>query len=147
MTDATGGAPPGWYGPDHGWRWWDGHAWGPLAPPPVAEEESGTTMAILSHLGIVLGGFILPLVIYVTEGKRNGFVRDHSREALNFQITFMILWIVAFLLFFVTAVAGTSGSRSGPPGVFFLVFPLLMSHTYRASKSVASVSAPASAQR
>jgi uncharacterized Tic20 family protein len=126
MTGTTGGAPPGWYGTDQGWRWWDGYAWGPLAPPPVPEEESGKTMAVLCHLGIVLGGFVLPLVIYLTEGKRNGFVREHSREALNFQITFMILWFGAFVLFFVTAVAGTAGARSGPPVVFFLVFPLIM---------------------
>jgi uncharacterized Tic20 family protein len=125
-TGLTGGAPPGWYGTDQGWRWWDGHAWGPLAPPPVPEEESGKSMAILSHLGIILGGFILPLVIYCTEGKRNGFVRDHSREALNFQITFGILWIGGFVLFFVTMVATASVSRTGPPGVFFLVFPLMM---------------------
>jgi uncharacterized RDD family membrane protein YckC len=34
----TGGVPPGWY-PDPagnpGWRWWDGHRWGPLATAPA----------------------------------------------------------------------------------------------------------------
>jgi uncharacterized Tic20 family protein len=74
----------------------------------------------------VFGGFILPLVISLTEGKRNSFVRDHSREALNFQITFSIVWIVAFVLFFVTLIAAAPGSGpgTGPPVAFFLVFPL-----------------------
>jgi len=122
MTGTPGGAPPGWYPTDHGWRWWDGYAWGFLAPPPVPEEESGKTLAVLTHLGILFGGFVVPLVIYLTEGRRNGFVRDHSREALNFQITFSIVWLAAFAVFFVTFVA--SASRTGPPVAFFLVFPL-----------------------
>ena len=95
MTSASGGAPPGWYATEQGWRWWDGFAWGVLAPPPVPDEESGKTLAILTHLGVVFGGFIVPLVIYLTEGKKNAFVRDHSREALNFQITFAIVWVAA----------------------------------------------------
>ncbi len=124
MTSTPGAAPPGWYATEQGWRWWDGDAWGPLAPPPVPDEESGKTLAILTHLGVVFGGFIVPLVIYLTEGKKNAFVRDHSREALNFQITFAIVWTTAMFLFFVGMIASATGSRSGPPLAFFFVFPL-----------------------
>lgn len=124
-----GGIPPGWYATEHGWRWWDGTAWGPLAPPPAValpDEQTGRGLSVLSHFGFLVGGFILPLVIYLTEGKRNRFTADHSREALNFQIFFMILWIGAGLLFFVTvfATAADNGPRSGPPaavGFGFLV--------------------------
>jgi hypothetical protein len=48
MTGTPGAASPGWYPTDHGWRWWDGYAWGLLAPPPLPEEEAGKTVAIFS---------------------------------------------------------------------------------------------------
>jgi uncharacterized Tic20 family protein len=122
MTGPAASAPPGWYATEQGWRWWDGTAWGPLAPPPVPEEESGKTLAVLSHLGIVLGGFVLPLVVYLTEGRRNGFVRAHSREALNFQLCFLGVWFVvmgAFVIGFVASVGS-----GGPPGLYAFVFPV-----------------------
>jgi uncharacterized protein len=124
-----GGAPPGWYGTEQGWRWWDGTAWGPLAPPAppgtvVSEADAGRTAAIFSHLGILFGGFILPLVIYLTEGKRNGFVRGHSREALNFQIFYMILGFVGFAIFWIgiAGIAASNSRGSGPPAIFGFMF-------------------------
>ncbi len=87
---------PGWYPDQSGHlRWWDGAQWGPYAPPPI---DSGGSLAVVSHLGMFVGGFVLPLVIYLTEGKKNGFVRHHSREALNFQITLTLAYIVSFVL-------------------------------------------------
>ncbi len=114
-------APPGWY-PDPGGllRWWDGIQWVP-AQPPVSEETSGRTLAILSHLGAFFGGFLVPLVVYLMEGKKNRFVRHHASEALNFQITFMIAWFAGFVLFF-----GLSAlqARTGTPIGLVVVFPL-----------------------
>jgi len=54
---------------------------------------------VISHLGIVAGGVILPLVVYLSEGKKNTFVRHHAREALNFQLTFLIVYLCGFLLY------------------------------------------------
>lgn len=128
QTGGAPGAPPGWYATEHGWRWWDGTAWGPLAPPPPAalpDEQTGRGLSVLSHFGFLVGGFILPLVIYLTEGKRNRFTADHSREALNFQIFFMIVWIGGILLFVATAIATTAGDGSrgnGPSAAFGFMF-------------------------
>lgn len=126
--------PPGWY-PDGGpLRWWDGHAWGPWAPPtagtglpPHTEEERGRTMAVVSHLGFV-ASFILPLVIYLVErGKpdRNRFVCHHACEALNWTITFTIVWVGSIFLMFGTmfATMPTQSENAGPPLGFF-IFPL-----------------------
>jgi uncharacterized Tic20 family protein len=80
---------PGWYPDPYGQvRWWDGANWG------VAAAGTGTsdpkTMAVLSHALCLVVGFIAPLVIYLTSGKNDPFVRHHSAESLNFSITVFI---------------------------------------------------------
>lgn len=96
--------PPGWYPDAYGLRWWDGAAWGAYAPPAApghapypfggwSEEESGKTAAIFAHLGCVFGGFLLPLVIYLTQKDQNRFTRHHAAEALNFQLTLIVGWV------------------------------------------------------
>jgi uncharacterized Tic20 family protein len=41
----------------------------------------------------ILAGVVLALVKRLTEGKKNEYVRHHSTEALNFQLTLLIIWI------------------------------------------------------
>ncbi|MGZ4683166.1 MAG: DUF4870 domain-containing protein [Acidimicrobiales bacterium] len=114
-------APPGWY-PDHTGqlRWWTGAVWGvyaqaaapvamPTGPPypgamPGARSDA-TTLAMLAHLGMLVGGFIVPLVIYLTSGKDDPFVRHHSAEALNFSITYVFAALACMVMFFVGIVA------------------------------------------
>jgi len=128
--------PPGWYADGPHLRWWDGSSWGPYAPsgpsaPFQSEEERGKAMAILSHLGFIAGGFILPLVLYLVEkGKpdRNRFVCHHACEALNFMITFMIAWIGSFVLFFVgmaVSIPTSDTASTTPPWGFFAFFPVM----------------------
>jgi uncharacterized Tic20 family protein len=116
-------APPGWY-PDHtGYpRWWDGTQWGPYAPPPPARQDWGQALSVISHLGTVAGGVILPLVIYLTEGRKNAYVRHHAREALNFQLTFLIASLGGMLLFFGSFLLSFASDSSFPG--FFFPFPL-----------------------
>ena len=77
---------------------------------------------MLSHVGFFVGGFVLPLIFRLTEGKKNEYVRHHSTEALNFQITFMIGWMVGFAVLVVSSLT-TSNIDGGPAP--FLMFPLL----------------------
>lgn len=124
----TGGPPPGWYSDHTGYRrWWDGAQWGPYAPPPQSPEESGQALSVLCHLGTVAGGVILPLVVYLTEGRKNPFVRHHAREALNFQLTFLMVWLAGMALLFASfalSFALVAASDSSLPG-FFFPFPVL----------------------
>ncbi|GIV19252.1 MAG: hypothetical protein KatS3mg023_1003 [Armatimonadota bacterium] len=69
-------------------------------------SSSETTWAIVCHLAplatvVLLGNIILPLVLMLTVGKDSDFVRRTATEVLNFQITMLIYWVVAFLLTFV----------------------------------------------
>lgn len=104
------GPEPGWY-PDVAGvtRWWDGQTWGPAAPgqpvqqhpgPTVAprtEEQQGQLLSVLSWIGFFVMAVILPLVVYLAERDKNRFTRWSSAEALNFQLTFLILWFGAFI--------------------------------------------------
>jgi|ERR1051325_5866107 uncharacterized Tic20 family protein len=47
-------------------------------------------MAMFCHLGGILGGFILPLVIWLMKKDESSFIDEHGKQALNFAITIMI---------------------------------------------------------
>jgi len=95
------GPPPGWY-PDTvtgAPRYWDGARWGaywlgpgqPNWPQPVVVAPS-TTPAILAHLGYVIGGILLPLIIFLVTDASDRFTKIQAAEALNFQITVFIVY-------------------------------------------------------
>ncbi len=101
-----GSAPPGWYPDGSGQqRWWTGSEWGqPLAGQPSPAPASSTdpkTLAMLAQLLGIFTGFLGPLVIYLMNGDKDPFVRHHSAEALNFQITLFIAYMVSAVLILV----------------------------------------------
>ncbi len=102
--------PAGWYPSEPGWQqYWDGLAWTEHRTPlttgaqPVAtgamKDETG--IAVLTHIGGLVAGFIVPLVIYLIKKDESPFLRHHAAEALNFHITLMIAYTVSFILIFV----------------------------------------------
>lgn len=68
----------------------------PAVPDPVPSESRGWAAA--AHLGPFIVGFIAPLVIWLIKREDDAFVEYHSREALNFQLTLIIYFIVSFVL-------------------------------------------------
>lgn len=76
-------------------------AGGPVAPGPgeaVAEIPStpdDRTMALLAHLGGIIAGFIVPLVIWLVKKDSSRFVEDQAKEALNFQLTILIVYLIS----------------------------------------------------
>lgn len=76
--------PPGGYVPQQ-----------PLSP---ADEK---TWSILVHIGGILFSWLAPLIVYLVFKDRSAVVRHHSAQALNFQLTLLIAYIVGFILTFV----------------------------------------------
>ncbi|PWT72850.1 MAG: DUF4870 domain-containing protein [Bacteroidetes bacterium] len=62
----------------------------PLYPPSSDER----TLSLLSHILTLVGGFIPPLIIFLIKKDDSSFVRSHSLESLNFQITVTIIGII-----------------------------------------------------
>lgn len=78
----------------------------PPPPPPVnyaapqqplspADEKM---WSILTHIGGILFYWIAPLIAYLVLKDRGPFVRWHTRQALNFQLTILIAYVVGAVL-------------------------------------------------
>jgi uncharacterized Tic20 family protein len=98
--------PPGWYPDAQGLtRWWDGQQWGaPASTVPATYQGGGSdpkTMAVLAQVLGILTGFVGPLIIFLINGDKDPYVKHHSSEALNFQITVTIAYLVSFVLMLV----------------------------------------------
>lgn len=143
MSDASdpigsqvGPTPPGWY-PDPSTnqpRWWDGANWGAFqasASAPMsgssADPKQSAMWAHYSGAGVLFLtcgsiGWLGPLIIYLTQGQHDRFVKDQAAEALNFQITIAIalvgsailmLVLIGFILYPVVWVAGVALGAMG----------------------------------
>lgn len=60
--------------------------------------QEDKTIALLTHLGGIFFGFIPSLVVWLIKKDSNPFVGEQAQEALNFQITIMIGYAIAFVL-------------------------------------------------
>jgi uncharacterized protein len=68
------------------------------APAQPYGAPGDTSSASMAHwLGILIG-FLGPLIIMLTKGEQDQFVRANAVEALNFQITLLIGYIVSWVL-------------------------------------------------
>ncbi|MFI0368426.1 DUF4870 domain-containing protein [Actinomadura sp. 1N219] len=85
-----GGPPPGEPPPGGQYdpRWGYGPPGVPYGMPQQPPQE--TTWAIFSYVGMVLIGFIAPLIIYCVKKNTEPFTRYHAAQALNYQITLLI---------------------------------------------------------
>lgn len=74
-----------------------------MNPPPAPAGEAPSedrTLALLTHLSGIILGFIVPLIIWLTNKDKadKAFLNDQAKEALNFQITMLIGYIAGMVL-------------------------------------------------
>jgi uncharacterized Tic20 family protein len=77
-----------------------------MTPPPMsagAASQEDKTLALLMHLSGIILSFIVPLVIWLTNKDKSdkAFLNDQAKEALNFQVTIAIAWVIAATLSFI----------------------------------------------
>jgi len=76
-----------------------------LESQPTSNDDKN--WAVIAHLsaiaGLIIpfGNVVGPLVVMLTKGKESDLVGDQAREALNFQITATIAFLIAMVLMFV----------------------------------------------
>ncbi|WP_345304850.1 DUF4870 domain-containing protein [Lysobacter hankyongensis] len=73
------------------------------SPPPApsgAPTDDQKTLALITHLSGIVLGFIVPLIIWLINKDQadKAFVTDQSKEALNFQITLLMVYVVGIIL-------------------------------------------------
>ena len=54
-------------------------------------------MAMMSHIGGIILPILVPLFIMMSKGKESAWVESQSKEALNFQITVMLAYVLGTL--------------------------------------------------
>jgi len=83
----------------------------PPPPPPPGSDAYQTVQPMspqdqrlwstLTHIGGIFFGFIAPLITFLVLKDRGAFVAEHTKTALNFQLTMLIGYLVGFVLTFV----------------------------------------------
>ena len=58
--------------------------------------------AMLGHLGGILLSFLAPLIVFLVQKDRGAYVKEQSAEALNFQLTVLIGYVVVTVLTIIT---------------------------------------------
>ena len=63
-------------------------------------SQDEKTLALITHLSGIVAGFIVPLIIWLINKDKadKGFLNDQAKEALNFQITLLIIYVVGTIL-------------------------------------------------
>jgi uncharacterized Tic20 family protein len=98
-------------------------------PAPTGEDRM---LAAAAHATGALTTFVGPLVLMLLSGKRSEYVRRHAAEALNFQLTLLlvtmvtfglggILYAVAWIVCAVAAVAALTGKPFRYPWTLRLI--------------------------
>ena len=73
------------------------------APPPApsgSAPQEDRTIGLLTHLSGIIAGFIVPLIIWLINKDKpeKSWLTDQSKDALNFQITLLIVYVIGIIL-------------------------------------------------
>lgn len=93
-------------------------------------------MAMFSHLSIVFGGIVLPIIFWATQKEKSKYITFHALQAIFFQLTYIFI-VVLFvcLLVFASIFMGlglgvmTAATTSDSPG-FTAVFVIFIIAAY-----------------
>lgn len=62
---------------------------------PVTDNER--ILGVLSHVLTFVAWIFAPLIIYLLKQDESEFVKIHAKESMNFQLTIMLYYFIAFL--------------------------------------------------
>jgi uncharacterized Tic20 family protein len=68
---------------------------------PNGVPSADRTLALLTHLSGIFFWFLPPLIVYLVKKDNGPWIRRQAAEALNFQLTVLIAWIVSLVLILV----------------------------------------------
>ena len=66
-----------------------------VPPSTVAAPNDLQTLVVLVHLSGLIGSFLVPLLVYFSRPVRDDVLALAAKEALNFQITLALAWLIA----------------------------------------------------
>ena len=89
---------------------------------PMATSKEERTWSMIAHLGAPAGlllsaglfGFAVPLIVWLAKRDESEFVSDQAGEALNFQLTLLLVHFIGVLFVFFTIGIGALGFLPPP---------------------------------
>ncbi|MEM7697405.1 MAG: DUF4870 domain-containing protein [Verrucomicrobiota bacterium] len=84
-------------------------------------ESDEKMMGLLAHILGIFASFVGPLIIWLIKKDQSPFVDDQGKEALNFQITIAIAYVVFFILTAVVQIIPVVGAIIGCVGAIALL--------------------------
>lgn len=70
-------------------------------PQSGSPSKDETNLALLAHILGIFTSFVGALVLWLVKKEDSAFVAQHALEALNFQITIAIGWVICMMLSFI----------------------------------------------
>ncbi len=64
----------------------------------VSPSNDDKNIATITHLGGTVFSFVPALIIWIIKKEDSAYIADQSREALNFQITMVLAYMLAGVL-------------------------------------------------
>lgn len=103
---------------------------GPGAPLSPSDERTWATVAhaagpVAALVSVGTLGWLVPLIVFLVFKDRSRFVRHQGAEALNFQITLLIAYVICFVLTLITF--GLGALLFVVPWIFSVVFGIIAS--------------------
>ncbi|MEV4259034.1 DUF4870 domain-containing protein [Spirillospora sp. NPDC049652] len=121
---------PGGYDPRYGY--------GPPGVPQHPSAQGGavmpeeTNMVVLSYVLMLFVGFLAPLVIFLIKKSTSPFVRYHTAQALNYQLTMLIHLLALGTVCAIPAIIAKNAAFLAPLVLVYLelliggwVFPII----------------------
>lgn len=72
-----------------------------VSATPASVNDDSKLFAALAHGLAILVPFLPALVIWLIKKDQDAFIAEHAREAMNFQLTAIIAYIVSLILIIV----------------------------------------------
>ncbi|HSI22317.1 MAG TPA: DUF4870 domain-containing protein [Methylophilaceae bacterium] len=67
----------------------------------IAISANDKNIAVLTHLGGIFFSFVPALIVWLLKKDENAYVGEQAREALNYQISVLIAYMVCYVLVFI----------------------------------------------
>ena len=95
-------------------------------------------MAMLSHLSLLFGGIILPIIFWATQKDKSRFIRYHALQSIFFQIAYVVILVILivalalFAIFFGLGLGILTANTTSDPAAFPILIILFVVLFYAA---------------
>jgi uncharacterized protein len=76
----------------------------------ISDEDK--TLSLFCHLSVLIGGILVPIIIWAIKKNKSKFVRFHSLQSIFFHLTYAVVVSLVIILFAVIVIIAGMGISS-----------------------------------